>query len=216
MVTIPHPVVWAVRTASTLGTWKRRGLGHIFMDHLILAMKWGINCLSCPLPFRLRFREMYNNAQSQIKYLTMSKSITTTEDRVPGPLSLPSSLQPWHCCSQAVLICATSSWCYRAVWGCGLICQGWGDQDYRHQLCCSPGSASSVCSCVSTFGCTGVWNSLTSCWAKTPLLPCGCFTDDRLKGEAKGNVSLHHDADVLHHNPFLFFIEPRVFCLHVC
>ena len=61
---------------------KEEDLGHIFMDHLALAMKWGINCLPCPLSFRLRFREMYNNARSQIKYLTMSNSITTTEHSV--------------------------------------------------------------------------------------------------------------------------------------
>ena len=82
---MPHPEVWAVRRAGTsgqLGAWKRRGLGHMFTDHLVLAMKLGINCLSCPLPFRLRFREMYHNARSQIKYLTMSNSITTTEHSV--------------------------------------------------------------------------------------------------------------------------------------
>lgn len=85
VVTMPHPEVWAVRRAGTsgqLGAWKRRGLGHMFTDHLVLAMKLGINCLSCPLPFRLRFREMYHNARSQIKYLTMSNSITTTEHSV--------------------------------------------------------------------------------------------------------------------------------------
>ena len=121
-----------------------------------------------------------------------------------------------HCCSQVVLVCAASSWCYRAVWGCGLICQGWGDQDHRHQLCCSPGSAFSVCSCVSTFRCTGVWNSLTSCWAKTPLLPCGYFTDDRLKRRQKGmshSTMMLMSSTTIH---FFLFIEPRVFCLHVC
>lgn len=54
----------------------------MFMDHLVLAMKLGINSLSCPLPLRLRFREMYHSARSQIKYLTMSNSITTTEHSV--------------------------------------------------------------------------------------------------------------------------------------